>query len=206
MPATSGASGPTMVRATSLSRAKCASAVLSSTSMAMFSTFASRAVPALPGATNTFSTSADWATFQASACSRPPLPMISTFMSCLASVSVAEMPHAGKHHCHAGFVGGGNHFFVADRTTGLDDAADTHLGGVVDAVAEREEGVGRHHRAFHFQPGMLGLDGGDAGGIDAAHLAGADADSLAVFRVNDGVGFNELGHFPGEDQIVHFCF
>src|SRR5690606_30008061 len=91
-------------------------------------------------------------------------------------------------------------------TTGLDDAADTHLGGVVDAVAEREEGVGRHHRAFHFQPGMLGLDGGDAGGIDAAHLAGADADSLAVFRVNDGVGFNELGHFPGEDQIVHFCF
>lgn len=33
------------------------------------------------GATKTFSTRGSWATFQARACSRPPLPMIKTFMS-----------------------------------------------------------------------------------------------------------------------------
>ena len=36
----------------------------------------SRAVPALPGATNTFATRGDCATFHASACSRPPPPTI----------------------------------------------------------------------------------------------------------------------------------
>ncbi|MNJ80293.1 hypothetical protein D3C77_786200 [compost metagenome] len=60
--------------------AKSASASISSTSMATFSHLASVAVPALPGAMNTFSTRLSCATFQASACSRPPLPMISTFM------------------------------------------------------------------------------------------------------------------------------
>ena len=51
---------------------------------------------------------------------------------------------------------------------------------------------------------MLGLDGGDARGVDAAHLAGADADGLAVLRVDDGVGLDELGHLPGEHQVVDF--
>ena len=37
-------------------------------------------VPALPGATNTFATRGDCATFHASACSRPPPPMTRTFM------------------------------------------------------------------------------------------------------------------------------
>ena len=38
----------------------------------------SRAVPALPGATSTSVTRGDCAHFQASACSRPPPPMIRT--------------------------------------------------------------------------------------------------------------------------------
>ena len=116
------------------------------------------------------------------------------------------MTHAGEDHGHAGFVGGGNDFFVADRAARLDHAADAYLGGIVDTVAEREEGVGGHHRPFHLQPGMLGLDGGNAGGVDAAHLAGAHAHGLAVLGVDDGVGFDELGHFPGEDQVVHLGF
>ena len=40
----------------------------------------SRSVPALPGATKTRSARGLCAIFQASACSRPPLPMIKTFM------------------------------------------------------------------------------------------------------------------------------
>jgi hypothetical protein len=43
-------------------------------------TFASAAVPALPGATNTSLTRGDAAHFQASACSRPPEPTMSTFI------------------------------------------------------------------------------------------------------------------------------
>ncbi len=60
--------------------AKSASCSRASTSMATFSHLASVAVPALPGATKTFATRGSWATFQARACSRPPLPMMSTFM------------------------------------------------------------------------------------------------------------------------------
>ena len=40
------------------------------------------AVPALPGATSTSSTRGDCASFQASACSRPPEPMTRIFMPC----------------------------------------------------------------------------------------------------------------------------
>jgi hypothetical protein len=49
--------------------------------MATFSHLASVAVPALPGATKTFATRESCATFQARACSRPPLPMIKTFIT-----------------------------------------------------------------------------------------------------------------------------
>ena len=86
----------------------------------------------------------------------------------------------------------------------MDDGADTNLGSVVDAVAEREEGVGGHDRAGNLQAGMLGLDGSDASGVDAAHLACADTDGLTALGVDNGVGFDELGDFPGEDQIVDF--
>jgi len=39
------------------------------------------AVPALPGATITSRTRGDCASFQAKACSRPPLPITSTFIT-----------------------------------------------------------------------------------------------------------------------------
>src|SRR5690554_462329 len=53
---------------------------------------------------------------------------------------------------------------------------------------------------------MLGLDGSNAGGVDPAHLAGADTNGLAVFGVDNGVGLDVFGHFPGKDQIVQFGF
>ena len=114
------------------------------------------------------------------------------------------MAHAGKHHGNAGFVGSGDHFLVAHRATRLDHGADTGLRRVVDAVTEGEEGVGCHDCTLHLQTGVLGLDRGDARGVDAAHLPGADADGLAVLGVDDGVGLDELGHLPGEHQVVDF--
>lgn len=118
--------------------------------------------------------------------------------------SVTEVAHVGEQHAHAVFVGGVDNLLIAHRATGLDDAGDTGGSRGVDTVAEREEGVGGHDGARHGQPFILGLDAGNLGRVDAAHLAGADADGLAVFGVDDGVGFDELGHFPAEQQVVQF--
>ncbi len=51
---------------------------------------------------------------------------------------------------------------------------------------------------------MLGLDGGDACGVDPAHLSRTDADGGVVLGIDDGVGLDELGHAPGEQQVAHF--
>src|SRR5690606_12145731 len=62
--------------------------------------------------------------------------------------SVAEVAHAGEYHGNARFIRGVDHFLVAHRAAGLDHRADADGGGIVDAIAEREEGVGGHDRAL----------------------------------------------------------
>src|SRR5207253_11165727 len=48
--------------------------------------------------------------------------------------------------------------------------------------------------------GKLRAHRADADGIDARHLAGADADGLAGARVDDGVRLGVLADRPGEDE------
>src|SRR5690606_11574361 len=79
MPCASGASGPTTVRPMFSRRANSASSWGSV--MERFSRRGSSAVPPLPGATYTIWMRSDWASFQASACSRPPEPTTSIFMN-----------------------------------------------------------------------------------------------------------------------------
>ena len=50
---------------------------------------------------------------------------------------------------------------------------------------------------------MTGLDRRDARTVDSRHLAGADTDGHALARVDDRVRLDELGHLPGEDQVLH---
>ena len=71
-PSTSGASGPTTTKSMRFSTAQRERASTSSAAMATFS--ARRAVPGLPGAQYTFSASGLWEIFQTRACSRPPPP------------------------------------------------------------------------------------------------------------------------------------
>src|SRR5690242_13202541 len=128
------------------------------TSSAATSTLRTRgsvAVPPLPGATSTSETLGDCAHFQASACSRPPLPTIRTFTRVVPD-SVPEMTHASEHHGHAVLVGRGDDFLVAPAASGLHDGGDAVLGRRIDAVAEREEGIRRHGAAFHFESFVLG--------------------------------------------------
>src|SRR6185437_3151300 len=77
MPSASGASGPTTVSRIDSVRANSTSA--GTLSNGTFASAGSRAVPALPGATNTFATRGDRASFHASACSRPPPPTTRIF-------------------------------------------------------------------------------------------------------------------------------
>ena len=48
---------------------------------------------------------------------------------------------------------------------------------------------------------VLGLARGDARGIDAAHLPGADADGGEILGVDDGVRFHVLGDAEGKGKI-----
>ena len=50
---------------------------------------------------------------------------------------------------------------------------------------------------------LRGADGGDAGGVAAVHLAGADAGGLAVLGEDDGVGLHVLGDGEGEQHVAH---
>ena len=158
--------------------------------------FGSSAVPALPGATRTSDTRGDCASFQASACSRPPPPMTRSF-----TASVPEVAHAGEDHRDAALVGGGDDLVVAHEPPGWmtarmpSSAAASRpsrngkkASEAIDAARDFELRVGRLHR-------------GDAGRDDAARLPGADADRAAVPREHDRVRLHVLAHAPGEQQV-----
>ena len=112
------------------------------------------------------------------------------------------MPHAGEHHREAVLVGRGDHLVVAHAAAGLDDRRRAGLRDDVDAVAEREERIGRDHRAGEREARVLRLDRRDARGVDAAHLPGADAERPAVAAEHDRVRLHELRDAPGEQQVV----
>src|SRR3954463_13427311 len=99
-------------------------------SSARFCSPLSSAVPALPGATKTFCTRGLCASFHASACSRPPDPMTSSF------ISVPEVAHAGEQHRYAALVRGADHLGVAHAAAGLDHGARAGIDDDVDAVAK----------------------------------------------------------------------
>src|SRR3954471_2299744 len=100
--------------------------------MSTFSSPLSVAVPPLPGATYTFWTFGVWASFEASACSRPPEPTTRSF------ISMPEVANTGKYHGDAPLVCCSDHFRVAHASAGLDDRRRSGLDDRIDAVAERE--------------------------------------------------------------------
>src|SRR5215831_2109079 len=198
IPATSGASGPTMVRPTRSARASWRRAAMSSAATRTLRTRGSPAVPAFPGATSTSVTRAAAAHFQASACSRPPPPTIRIFIG---QSLVTEVTHAGEHHRHVVLVGCGDHFRIALAASRLDDSADAEACGNIQIVAKRQERIGRHYRARERSILVARLHGGEARGIHATHLPGAHADGSAAARENDRVRLDEPAHAPREAQV-----
>jgi hypothetical protein len=49
-----------------------------------------------------------------------------------------EVAHAGEDHGHAPLIRGGDDFFIADGTTGLNGSGSAGLGGGNQAIGERE--------------------------------------------------------------------
>ena len=101
----------------------------------------------------------------------------------------------GEDHRQAVLVGGLDGLLVAHRAAGLDHRGRPGRRDLVDAVAEGEEGVGADDGPLERQHG---LQRGDPAGVDAAHLAGADAGELVVGGEDDGVGLDVAHHPPGE--------
>ena len=88
---------------------------------------------------------------------------------------MAEVAHATEHHGYTTLVGGVNDFVVAHGATGLDNAGGACIDHHIEAVAEGEERVARHHRTLQGQACVACLDAGDAGRVQAAHLASIKA-------------------------------
>src|SRR2546423_5273399 len=108
-----------------------------------------------------------------------------------------EVPDAREDHREAVLVGGGYDLRVAHGAAGLYDRCDAVPGGLVNAVAEGEEGVGREHGTFD---GKLRAHRADAHRVNARHLTSADADGLTGARVDDCVRLRVLADRPSEQE------
>jgi hypothetical protein len=62
----------------------------------------------------------------------------------------------------------------------------------------------RASRAAQFLGHAAGLERGDGGAVEPAHLPGADAHGRAALRVDDGVRLDVLGDRPGEEEVGEF--
>ena len=52
-----------------------------------------------------------------------------------------EQAHTRKSHCHIMFIAGSDDILITIGTTRLKYVADAGLGGALDTIGEREEGV-----------------------------------------------------------------
>ena len=148
MPATSGASGPTIVRSTrSLAREARPAPRGRLRRRRRCVHRGSRAVPALPGRdTDTAPHAATARTFQARACSRPPPPIACRKLTRrLDQCRKWRMPvNTIARPCSSAAAMTSS---SRTRAAGLDHRGDARRGRGIDAVAEREERVGGHDRA-----------------------------------------------------------
>jgi len=87
---------------------------------------------------------------------------------------------------------------VADRAARLDDCADAGSGRHPDTIVKGEKGIGCHHGAGRVFASQLDSDL-DRG--DAVELPGPDADRLAAFGQDNGVGLDMLDHRHRQLQV-----
>ena len=119
------------------------------------------------------------------------------------TASVPEVADAGEHHRDAALVGGGDHFVVAHRAARLDHARRRRR----RRRRRGRRGTGRTRRDATTEPGS---DRPAFSALIAAMRAEstrliwpAPTPSVMPSRAEDDrVGLDELGHAPGEQQVV----
>src|SRR6187549_195573 len=114
---------------------------------------------------------------------------------------MTELPLARKHHRHPMLVRRRNHLGVPDRATRLDNRLHTRLDRLVDAVTEREVGVGAENGPGRLMTGRPGLVHRHEGRVYPRHLAGPYADRRAVAYEHDRVRFDGPYRPPGEQHV-----
>ena len=194
-PSVSGSSGPTTVRsiARSLREARRGRAT---SSAAIGTHSASRAMPAFPGAHEDRARRAgSAASFQTSACSRPPPPTTRTRIA-----SVPEVPHAGEDHRDAVRVGGGDHLVVARAAARLDD----RRRAARRSPPRGRRGTGRTRRTPSDRARERDAGARAARGaphrLDARRLAAAERERAVRRGEDDRVRLDVLDDAPGESE------
>src|SRR6476659_7016394 len=95
---------------------------------------------------------------------------------------VTEVPPTGEDHRGSRARDGVDDVAVAPRAAGLDDRRHTSVERELRAVREREERIGREHRAREIVPVLARFVDRDPDGVDAAHLPRSDADRREILR------------------------
>src|SRR5690349_2042880 len=93
------------------------------------------------------------------------------------STLVAKVSSPGEDHGDVAGVGGGDDFRVTHGAARLDGGSGAGFGGGDEAVSEGEKGVAANDASLQRKFRFARFPNGDAAGIDAAHLARADAKS-----------------------------
>src|SRR3954465_1389265 len=97
-------------------------------------------------------------------------------------VLVTKLSLTSEHHRNVVLIGGGNHFVVPTRPTGLNDGTNTCFGGLFDSVAEREESVRPKHGSFGAVTRETSLVHRKKRCVDARHLAGTNSNCRSIAR------------------------
>ena len=110
---------------------------------------------------------------------------------------MTKMSNPCEDHGDSEAICGGDYILIFNAAARLDDSGGAGCGHGFKAVWEREEGVRGGHATLKRENGFHGAE---FGGVHAAHLACADAESLAVLGIDDGVRFDMLANAPCKEQ------
>src|SRR5579864_716347 len=98
-----------------------------------------------------------------------------------------EMPDSREDHGQSQLVCRSDHVLVLDRPARLDHGGGPGIGYRLKSVRKRKERIGGGNAALKWKHG---LHGSKTGGVNTAHLSGANTERLAVAGVNNRVRFD----------------
>ena len=112
---------------------------------------------------------------------------------------MTEQPMTGEEHGNAACVGFVDDLLISNGATGLNNGRSSSLGCLLQAVFEREEGIGSQHAVLRT---LTCSTRGDFHGLDATGLSGADTDRGRALNHHDGVGFDLFTNANSEFHAV----